>query len=97
MVIGVAIWSSGDAFEETRKFIQKHGLTFPVVVDPERKSKVAAEYKVVAVPTNVIVGKDGLSDTIRRAFWRRGSGKHLTKFSKSERRKAGERNGVSDF
>ena len=59
MVIGVAIWSSGDAFEETRKFIQKHGLTFPVVVDPERKSKVAAEYKVVAVPTNVIVGKDG--------------------------------------
>ena len=60
MVIGVAIWSSSDAFEEARKFIQKHGLTFPVVVDPERKSKVAAEYKVVAVPTNVIVGKDGL-------------------------------------
>lgn len=60
MVVGVAIWSSGDAFEEARKFIQKHGLTFPVVVDPERKSKVAAEYKVVAVPTNVIVGKDGL-------------------------------------
>jgi peroxiredoxin len=59
VVIGVAIWSSGDAFEETRKFIQKHGLTFPVVVDPERKSKVAAEYKVVAVPTNVIVSKDG--------------------------------------
>jgi peroxiredoxin len=60
VVIGVAIWSSSDAFEEARKFIQKHGLTFLVVVDPERKSKVAAEYKVVAVPTNVIVGKDGL-------------------------------------
>jgi len=60
VVVGVAIWSLGDAFEEARKFIQKHRLTFPIVVDSERKSKVAAEYKVFAVLTNVIVGKDGL-------------------------------------
>jgi len=58
VVVGVAIRSSGDAFEEARKFIQKHGLTFPVAVDPEKKNKVAVEYRVIGVPTNVIVGKD---------------------------------------
>jgi len=60
VVVGVAIWSSDGAFEEAQKFIQKHGLTFPIVVDPERKSKIAAEYRVIGVPTNVVVGKDGV-------------------------------------
>jgi len=67
-VVGVAIWSLSDAFAEARKFIQKHGLIFPVVVGPEKKGKVAVEYRVIGVPTNVIVGKDGVVRYHRAGF-----------------------------
>ncbi len=61
IVLGVAIWASEDPFEEARKFVQKHGLTYPIVVDPEKRGiNSAAKYKVVGVPTNVIVDADGI-------------------------------------
>lgn len=61
IVLGIAVWASEDPFEEAQKFVQKHGLTFPVVVDPDKRGlNSAAPYKVTGVPTNVIVDADGI-------------------------------------
>jgi len=61
VVLGVAVWASENPFEEAMEFIQKHGLTYPVVVDPDRSGVNSAElYKVTGVPTNVIVDTDGI-------------------------------------
>jgi hypothetical protein len=37
--------------------LQAHRLTFPLLVDA--KDAVAATYRLVAVPTNAVIGKDG--------------------------------------
>jgi peroxiredoxin len=61
IVLGIAIWASEDPFEEAQKFVRKHKLTYPVVVDPEKRgSGSAAPFKVVGVPTNVIVDAEGI-------------------------------------
>jgi peroxiredoxin len=40
-----------------QQFAQAHRLTFPLLVDA--KDAAAATYRLVAVPTNAVIGKDG--------------------------------------
>jgi peroxiredoxin len=57
VVAGIHIWSQKDAAEEARAFAQKHRLTFPILVDSQ--NSLVATYGVQAVPTDVVIGKDG--------------------------------------
>lgn len=67
VVLGVAIWASQNPFEEAQKFVQKHGLTYPIAVDPEERGiNSAAIYKITGVPTNVIIDADGIVRYYRR-------------------------------
>jgi peroxiredoxin len=57
VVLGIAIAAQGDPKQRAKEFAEKHHLSFPVLVDAE--NKVAEAYGVEAVPTNVVIGKDG--------------------------------------
>jgi len=57
IVVGVAVWAHDNPFQRAREFINKHQLTYPVLVD--ETGKIAEHYKVAGVPCNFIVGKDG--------------------------------------
>jgi len=46
--------NKGDA----ARFVKKHGLTFPVLLDPD--FKVAGEYRVTGIPTHYFVDKTGV-------------------------------------
>lgn len=59
VVIGVSVWAEGDPFEVTKEFVKEHGITYPVLVDPQKESLVADAYKVTGVPTNVVIDRDG--------------------------------------
>lgn len=69
VVLGVAVWASEDPFEEARKFAQKYRLTYPIVVDPEKRGiNSAAIYKVTGVPTNVVIDKEGKIRYLQAGF-----------------------------
>ena len=57
VVIGIAVWAQGDPFQRAKEFINKHQLTYPVLVDGT--GEVAKRYRVAGVPCNFVVGKDG--------------------------------------
>lgn len=59
VVIGVAIWAQGEPFEKAKEFVQKHKLTYTVLVDESEKGEVAQLYGVEGVPTNVVIDKGG--------------------------------------
>lgn len=68
VVIGVAIWAEGDPFERAKEFVQKHNLTYMVLVDGSEKGEVAQLYGVEGVPTNVVIGKDGKIRYLQAGF-----------------------------
>ncbi len=43
--------------KKVRKFSKKHGITFPILLDP--KGSTRKTYEVSALPTSYIIGKDG--------------------------------------
>lgn len=40
------------------KFMSAHGVTFPALLDPDRK--VAQKYRVTAIPTHYFIDKQGV-------------------------------------
>jgi Peroxiredoxin len=68
VVIGVAVWAEGDAFQRAREFVNKHKLTYTVLVDASEDGKVAQLYGVEGVPTNVVIGKDGKIRYLQAGF-----------------------------
>lgn len=40
------------------RFVKKHGLTFPVLLDPD--FRVAGEYRVTGIPTHYFIDKTGV-------------------------------------
>ncbi len=56
---GVQIWGiSQDTAQDTRKFAQAYGVTFPILID-EKPYKVSAQYQVQFVPSLFLVTPDG--------------------------------------
>jgi peroxiredoxin len=56
---GVQIWGiSQDGEQDTRKFAQTFGVTFPLLIDA-KPYKVSAEYRLKFVPSLFLVGGDG--------------------------------------
>lgn len=55
VVLGVNV---GESATKVRPYITKNGYTFPILLD--RKSEVAEKYKADAIPTLVVIGKDGV-------------------------------------
>lgn len=43
---------------DVAKFVKQHGLTFPIVLDPD--FKVAGEYRVTGIPTHYFIEKTGV-------------------------------------
>ncbi len=58
-MVGIALWAEGDPFQRAKEFVQRHKLTYLVLVDPNEQSKVAEAYGVDGVPVNIIIGRDG--------------------------------------
>jgi peroxiredoxin len=58
VVVGVSVWATEEPFKATREFVKRHGITYIVLVDPQ-KSAVANSYGVEGVPTNVVIDRDG--------------------------------------
>jgi peroxiredoxin len=56
-VIGINTAEEGEAKEKARDFQQKHGLTYPILLD--EKGTVAAAYRVKNFPTNAIIDREG--------------------------------------
>ncbi len=77
VVVGVAIWAEGDPFKLAREFIQKHNLTYLVLVDAENKTPNL--YNVEGVPTNVVVDKDGKIQYLQAGFDPEGLKKAIEK------------------
>ncbi len=65
-MIGVAIWAQGDPFEVAKGFVQKHKLTYLVLVDAEDKTPDL--YGVEGVPTNVVIDKEGKIRYLQAGF-----------------------------
>jgi peroxiredoxin len=57
VVLGIQSWTRDDPMRRAQQFAQAHRLTFPLLVDA--KDAAAATYRLVAVPTNAVIGKDG--------------------------------------
>lgn len=49
--------TTSDTIQDAQKFIQKYHIAFPVVYDD--KGIVSSQYRVVGIPTNYFVRKDG--------------------------------------
>ena len=50
--------------QELRAFLLARPAPYPIVID--RNGEVGGQYKVVALPHIVVVGRDGV---VRRTFW----------------------------
>lgn len=66
VVLGMEVWNRDDPTQEARQFVKKHGLTFPVVVDVD--GSTAKRYAPEAVPTNLVIGRDGRIRYLRAGF-----------------------------
>jgi peroxiredoxin len=66
VLLGIQSWTRDDPMGRAQQFAQAHGLTFPLLVDA--KDAVAASYRLVAVPTNAVIGKDGRLRSIDVSF-----------------------------
>jgi peroxiredoxin len=60
------VWNRKDPTQEAREFVKKHQLTYPVVVDVD--GSTAKRYAPEAVPTNIVIGKDGTIRYLRAGF-----------------------------
>lgn len=66
IVLGVQVWTKENPMQRAKEFARKHKLTFPVLVDAE--DKLTSTYGLAAVPTNVIIGRDGRIRYLRTGF-----------------------------
>lgn len=66
MVLGVNAAERGPQAQLARQFRDKHKLTYPVLVDVG--DKVAAQYGVMAFPTNVIIDQKGVVRVVEAGF-----------------------------
>jgi peroxiredoxin len=64
----VAVSIDAGSAARVRKFVEREGLTFAVVHDPE--ARIQGSYQVVGVPSTYLVGTDG------RLLWRQIGGIH---------------------
>ena len=55
VVLGVFI---SELASDIAGYVQRAGLTFPIVVD--QNTKIAGAYRIVGIPTHVFIGRDGL-------------------------------------
>ena len=55
VVLGVFI---SEPAADIAGYVQRAGLTFPIVVD--QNTKIAGAYRIVGIPTHVFIGRDGL-------------------------------------
>ena len=66
VVVGINIADESRPTEKAQAFQQKHGLTYPVLVD--ETGKVAEAYRVKGLPTNVIIDREGTVRYIAPGF-----------------------------
>ncbi|MDA8124943.1 MAG: TlpA disulfide reductase family protein [Deltaproteobacteria bacterium] len=59
VVLGV---NEGDGASKVTGFMQRYGLTFPMVLDPDQE--VSRLYSVRFMPTSVLVDKDGIIQAV---------------------------------
>lgn len=55
VVLGVFI---SEPASDIAGYVQRAGLTFPIVVD--ENTKIAGAYRIMGIPTHVFIGRDGL-------------------------------------
>lgn len=68
VVIGISIWAEGDPFEIAKEFVKECKITYPVLVAPETDHPVVEAYKVLGVPTNVVIDKEGKIRYLQAGF-----------------------------
>jgi len=64
----VAVWAEGDPFQRAKEFVEKHKLTYIVLVDESEDGKVAQLYGVEGVPTNVVIDREGKIRYLQAGF-----------------------------
>ena len=52
--------------DDARKWLEETPVTFPVLFDP--KNEVSKQYKVVAMPSTVLIGRDGTMRFIHHGY-----------------------------
>jgi peroxiredoxin len=75
VVIGINTGEEGEPQQKARAFQQKHGLTYPILLD--EKGTVSAAYRVQGLPTNVIIDREGKVRYIDAGFNASAIGKKL--------------------
>lgn len=50
--------TQGDSLPAVQSFVKRNGLPFPVLLD--KRGRAAERYRILAVPTSFLIGKDGL-------------------------------------
>ena len=58
MVLGVDTGEHGNQAVNARQFRDKHGLTYPILLDAG--DKIAAQYGVTGFPTNLVIDRKGI-------------------------------------
>ena len=53
---------------EVRGFLKKHGITYPIVLDPGEK--VGARYKLEGHPTGILIDRKGIVRYVHTGFMR---------------------------
>lgn len=66
MVIGINTAEESHPKEKAQAFRQKHGLTYPILLD--ETGAVAKAYRVQGFPTNVIIDRQGRLRYIEPGF-----------------------------
>ena len=66
VVLGMGVWNQKDATAEAHEFVKRHRLTYPVVVDTD--GSTVKRYAIEGVPTNIVIGKDGVIRYMRAGF-----------------------------
>jgi peroxiredoxin len=65
-VVGINTGEEGSPQDKAQAFQQKHGLTYPILLDEQ--AKVSAAYRVKGLPTNVIIDREGHIRYIEAGF-----------------------------
>ena len=65
-MVGINTGEESNPQDKARSFQQKHGLTYPILLDEQ--AKVSAAYRVKGLPTNVIIDREGQIRYIEAGF-----------------------------
>jgi peroxiredoxin len=66
VVVGINTGEESSPRDKAQAFQQKHGLTYPILLDEQ--AKVSAAYRVKGLPTNVIIDREGQIRYIEAGF-----------------------------